>query len=318
MFEKEEKGEGPEKLSMVFDEKERRTSKNIPLKDIFLGELNERLDPGDIDGLAKSIAQVGVLEPLLVRPVADKFEVIAGGRRYRAANQAGVKTVPCVVKEMDDISALKASFHENEERKSASPLEYGMLCWKMAQRAESLKDVADNLGKTQTWVESRINAYELYRKANVRLTEKGPGGKYLGQDNESEPTLGIVDANQIMQVISSPSVKRYIARVGGDREAVRNSLVRGLSEEYPKLNPQQKKKLMKLVRQTPEIPVKDLAEKVIKDPIGIKISLSFNAASSEKIQEESRKNDQTVENWIRKIVMDHIHAIENETNSRVN
>ena len=318
MLEKEEKGEVPEKVSMVFDEKERRTSKNIPLKDIFLGELNERLDPGDIDGLAKSIAQVGVLEPLLVRPVADKFEVIAGGRRYRAANQAGVKTVPCVIKEMDDISALKASFHENEERKSASPLEYGMLCWKMAQRAESLKDVADNLGKTQTWVESRINAYELYRKANVRLTEKGPGGKYLGQDSEIEPTLGIVDANQIMQVISSPSVKRYIARIGGDREAVRNSLVRGLSEEYPKLNPQQRKKLMKLVRQTPEIPVKDLAEKVIRDPIGIKISLSFNAASSEKIQEEAQKNDQTVENWIRKIVMDHIHAIENEANGRVN
>lgn len=313
-----EKDEGSEKLGMVFDEKERRTSRNIPLKDIFLGELNERLDPGDIDGLAKSIAQVGVLEPLLVRPVGDKFEVIAGGRRYRAANQAGVKTVPCVVKEMDDISALKASFHENEERKSASPLEYGMLCWKMAQRAESLKDVADNLGKTQTWVESRINAYELYRKANVRLTEKGPGGKYMGQDSESEPTLGIVDANQIMQVISSPSVKRYIARVGGDREAVRNSLVRGLSEEYPKLNPQQRKKLMKLVRQTPEIPVKELAERVIRDPIGIKISLSFNAASSEKIQEEAQKNDQTVENWIRKIVMDHIHAIENESIGRVN
>ena len=75
---------------------------------------------------------------------------------------------------------------------------------------------------------------------------------------------------------------------------------------------------MKLVRQTPEIPVKDLAEKVIRDPIGIKISLSFNAASSEKIQEEAQKNDQTVENWIRKIVMDHIHAIENEANGRVN
>jgi ParB/RepB/Spo0J family partition protein len=318
MAEKEDKTEGLDRPNAVFDEKERRMSKNIPLKDIFLGELNERLDPGDIDGLAKSIAQVGVLEPLLVRPVADKFEVIAGGRRYRAANQAGVKTVPCVVKEMDDISALKASFHENEERKSASPLEYGMLCWKMAQRAESIKDVADNLGKTQTWVESRINAYELYRKANVRLTEKGPGGKYIGRESEMEPTLGIVDANQIMQVISSPSVRRYIARVGGDRETVRNAMVRGLSEEYPKLNPQQRKKLMKLVRQTPDIPIKELAEKVIKDPIGIKISLSFNAASSEKIQLEAQNNDQTVENWIRKIVMDHIHAIENEPPGKVN
>ncbi|MHB8360206.1 MAG: ParB/RepB/Spo0J family partition protein [Thermoplasmataceae archaeon] len=318
MAEKEDKSDGVEKSNAVFDEKEKRASKNIPLKDIFLGELNERLDPGDIDGLAKSIAQVGVLEPLLVRPVSDKFEVIAGGRRYRAALQAGVKSVPCVVKEMDDISALKASFHENEERKSASPLEYGMLCWKLAQRAESIKDVADNLGKTQTWVESRINAYELYRKANIKLTEKGPGGKYLGSDNETEPTLGIVDANQIMQVISSPSVKRYMARMGGDREGIRNSLVRGLSEEYPKLNPQQRKKLMKLVRQTPETPMKELAERVIREPVGIKISLSFNAESSEKIQNEAQRNDQTVENWIRKIVMDYVRAIEKEMNGKVN
>ena len=75
---------------------------------------------------------------------------------------------------------------------------------------------------------------------------------------------------------------------------------------------------MKLVRQTPDIPIKELAEKVIKEPIGIKISLSFNAASSEKIQSEAQKNDQTVENWIRKIVMDQIHAIENEPHSKVN
>lgn len=308
---KEIENENKEKPDVVFEDKEKRISRNIQIKDIFLGELNERLDPGDIEGLTKSIAQVGVLEPLLVRPVGDKFEVIAGGRRFRAAGIAGVKTVPCVVKELDDISALKASFHENEERKSASPLEYGMLCWKLAQRAESIKDVADNLGKTQMWVESRINAYELYRKANIKLAEKGPHGRYNGEDNE-EPALGIVDANQIMQAISSPSVKRYIARVGGNREEVRTKLVKDLSEEYPKLNPQQRKKLMRLVRQTPEISVAELAEKVIQEPLGIKISLSFNAESSKKIQDEAQRNDQSVENWIRKIVMDQIRLIESQ------
>src|SRR6058998_2268318 len=151
----------------VFRDREGRQVKNIRLDRLFFGELNERLEPGDLEGLSRSIKQVGVLEPLLVRPVGDRYEIIAGGRRYRAAADAGLLSVPCQIKELDDVQALQASFQENEERKSASPLEYGLLCWKLANRSESLKEVADLLGKTQSWVESRINAYELYRKAHV-------------------------------------------------------------------------------------------------------------------------------------------------------
>src|SRR5207249_8868235 len=106
----------------VFPEKEARQTRNVRLDKLFFGELNERLEPGDLEGLAKSISQVGVLEPLLVRPVGDRFEIIAGGRRYRAAEKAGLQAVPCQIKELDDIQALQASFQENEERKSASPL----------------------------------------------------------------------------------------------------------------------------------------------------------------------------------------------------
>jgi ParB/RepB/Spo0J family partition protein len=291
----EEKGKA--ESDAVFGERERRSARNLPLASLFLGELNERLDPGDLEGLANSIRQVGVLEPLLVRPVGERFEVIAGGRRYRAAKIAGVETVPAVSKAMDDITALRASFHENEERKSASPLEYGMLCTKLAQRCESLREVADLLGKTQAWVESRINAYELYRKADVRLVEKGPGGKSLRDLEFVGPTLGIVDANQIMQAVASPNVRRHFAQVGADIERARTEMVRELSAAYPKLSPTQRKKLLRAIRKEPGGSIPELSTRIMN------VSISFNAEVSKRLLTELEKTGDTPETWIRRLVI---------------
>ena len=102
---KEQDNEG----DTVFQEKEKRSVRNIELEKLFLGELNERLEPGDLEGLAASIKQVGVLEPLVVRPVGlngQKFEIVAGGRRYRASKIAAITKVPCIVKELNDVEAL--------------------------------------------------------------------------------------------------------------------------------------------------------------------------------------------------------------------
>jgi len=293
----------------VFGEREKRLARNIDIEALFLGELNERIDPGDIDGLARSIEQVGVLEPLLVRPVADRFEVIAGGRRLRAAQKVKVRTVPCIVKTMDDISALKASFHENQERKSASPLEYGLLCWKLAQRSDSLRDVSDMLGKTLPWVESRINAYELYRKANVIPTDRN-SAKSIGGDQSQHATVGIVDANQIMQVVTSPPVRRHIAKIGKDPESVRTEMVKRLAEAFPKLSPPQKKRLLREFRRDPGTPISDLAFRVSNEPLGLKFSLSFPAEISARIVEETDRTGERPEAFVRRVVIDHLSRAE--------
>lgn len=293
----------------VFGENERRLAKNLPISELFLGELNERIDPGDIDGLARSIQQVGILEPLLVRPVGDRYEIIAGYRRYRAAVQAAVKTAPCVIKSLDDVSALKASFHENEERKSASPLEYGMLCWKLAQRCEDLKEVADLLGKTQSWVESRINAYELYKKVNLRPMDKGAAGRSFADQNSPSMTLGLVDATQIMQTVTSPKVRRHVARLGGDPEEQRTRMVRELSEALPKLSPSQKKKVLREFRREPAASIAEITTRVLEEPVGIKVSISFNAEVSGRIEKELQKTGDKAESWIRRMVIDHLNSI---------
>lgn len=288
----------------VFQEREKRTIRNIEIDKLFLGELNERLEPGDLEGLTASIKQVGVLEPLVVRPVGlngQKFEIVAGGRRFRASKLAGLAKVPCIIKELNDVEALQISFQENEERKSASPLEYGLLSWKLANRIGDLKEVADLLGKTESWVMSRINAYELFRKSQIQIEEKSPTGDRY-DDRTNSQTLGIVDSNMIMSAITSRQINRYIAQQGGNQEELRTKLVKDLSAEFPKLTPQQKKKLVSEFKKEPRVPIENLTKKIIEEPTGIKISVSFNAEISSKINKILTSEDKKIEMWIRELV----------------
>jgi ParB family chromosome partitioning protein len=297
----------------VFQEKEKRSVRNIELDKLFLGELNERLEPGDLEGLSASIKQVGVLEPLVVRPVGlngQKFEIVAGGRRYRASKIAGITKVPCIVKELNDVDALQISFQENEERKSASPLEYGMLCWKLANRIGDLKEVADLLGKTESWVMSRINAYELYNKSKINIEEKGPNGDIVRNETGSNQSLGIVDSNMIMSAITSRQVNRYIAQQGENQEGLRTKLVRDISAEFPKLSPLQKKRLISEFKKDPRVPISGLTKKIIEEPSGIKVSISFNSEISKKIEKILFAEDKKIEMWIRELVKKEIERRE--------
>src|SRR3989442_2460001 len=300
----------------VFRDREGRQLKNIKVDKLFFGELNERLEPGDLEGLSRSIKQVGVLEPLLVRPVGDRYEIIAGGRRYRAAANAGLFSVPCQIKELDDVQALQASFQENEERKSASPLEYGLLCWKLANRSESLKEVADLLGKTQAWVESRINAYELYRKANVLAREKTFNGERGSQDPSSPPALGLVDANMIMQAVTSRPVNRYLAQTGGTIDDERTRLLKELSDSFPKLAPRQKRELGSGLTRNPRQSIEALTQKIIDEPPGVKVSISFNAEISARLTRMLDRKGERLEQWLRRIAVEELEREEQDFTGR--
>ena len=83
-----------------------------------------RMDPGSLDELAASIRAQGVMQPILVRPVGDaRYEIIAGERRWRAAQLAELDYVPCLVREIPDEAALAMSLIENIQRENLNPLE---------------------------------------------------------------------------------------------------------------------------------------------------------------------------------------------------
>lgn len=105
--------------------------------------------------LADSIKEVGVLEPLLVRKhPADKgkFEIRAGERRFRASRMAGLKAVPCIVREMDDKEAMAVTVIENLQREDLNPMEEARGVRTLVAAGKSIQEVADALGKAYSWV----------------------------------------------------------------------------------------------------------------------------------------------------------------------
>ncbi len=83
----------------------------------------ETLNPESLQELIESIKQLGLLQPILVRPKGDYYEIVAGERRYHAAKTAGLKEIPAIIKDIDDQSAWDVALTENLQREDLNPIE---------------------------------------------------------------------------------------------------------------------------------------------------------------------------------------------------
>ncbi len=110
----------------------------IPIEEIEPNPHQPRQSLGDLVELTASIREKGVLEPLLVRRVGGRFQIIAGERRYRAALEAGLSELPCVVRESGDAETMEIALIENLQRKDLTPFEEG----------DGLKALVDSFGYT--------------------------------------------------------------------------------------------------------------------------------------------------------------------------
>ena len=107
--------------------------------------------------LAASIGQHGVLQPILVRPAGDAFQIIAGERRWRASKLAGRETIPAIVERFDDATALEIALIENLQREDLSPLDEAIIYKKMTDElGYSIRNLAGKLGKDKGYVENRL------------------------------------------------------------------------------------------------------------------------------------------------------------------
>jgi len=122
-----------------------------------------RFEGEAVSGLAESIKAQGLIQPVVLRPrLEGGYELIAGERRWRAAREAGVVTVPAVVREADDRDSLLLALVENVAREDLSPIEearaYAVL---IDEFSLSLGEVADRVGKSKPTVSNRIRLLEL-------------------------------------------------------------------------------------------------------------------------------------------------------------
>ena len=107
--------------------------------------------------LAVSIKEHGVLQPILVRPSGDHYEIIAGERRWRSSKIAGKQTIPAIVERFDDATALEIALIENLQREDLSPLDEAVIYKKMTDElGYSIRQLAGKLGKDKGYVENRL------------------------------------------------------------------------------------------------------------------------------------------------------------------
>lgn len=125
---------------------------------------NVREGLGDLQELASSVEEKGILQPLLVRDLQDKrnlFEIVAGHRRYAAGQMVGLASYPCVVRDLTDVEALEAMVIENTQRRTINPIEEAKALVKLVESGLKEIEVARRISRSPTHVHHRLQLLEL-------------------------------------------------------------------------------------------------------------------------------------------------------------
>lgn len=132
-----------------------------------------RFTPEAIDELSNSIREHGVVQPLVVRRAGDRFELIAGERRLRAATQAGLKTVPVVVRDTSDEEMLEVAIIENIQREDLNPIDEALAYRRLADELHlTQEEIATRVGKERPTIANSLRLLHLPQEIQ-NLVEMG-------------------------------------------------------------------------------------------------------------------------------------------------
>jgi ParB family transcriptional regulator, chromosome partitioning protein len=150
--------------------------RHLPVELIQRGKYQPRRDmhPDALEELAQSIRVQGVMQPIVVRPIsADKYEIVAGERRWRATQLAGLDTIPAVVRVVADDAAIAMALIENIQREDLNAMEEAMALSRLQQEFDlTHQQVADAVGKSRTTITNLLRLMSL-REDVQRMLEHG-------------------------------------------------------------------------------------------------------------------------------------------------
>jgi ParB family chromosome partitioning protein len=184
----------------------------VPIDQLDPNPEQPRQAMGDLTELIASIAEKGIIEPLVVRQRGTRYQIVAGERRYHAAVQAGLQELPVVVRDVDDTEMLEIALVENIQRKDLTPFEEAEALTSLAQRCGyTHEDLARRLGKSRTSITETLalNAMPPEVRKVCRLA-------------------GIANKSLLLQVVRQGDPQKMLALVeriasqgGATREQVR-------------------------------------------------------------------------------------------------
>lgn len=167
----------------------------LPLDLIQRGKYQPRrdMDPAALEELAQSIKAQGVMQPIVVRPIANgRFEIIAGERRWRASQQAGLDTIPAMVREVADQAAIAMALIENIQREDLNPIEEAVALQRLQQEFQlTQQQVAEAVGKSRVTITNLLRLIALPEEIKILLSH---GDLEMGH---ARALLGLPAAQQV-------------------------------------------------------------------------------------------------------------------------
>tara|TARA_B110000858_G_scaffold89247_1_gene103105 strand:- start:21251 stop:22162 length:912 start_codon:yes stop_codon:yes gene_type:complete len=208
--------------------------KNIPVDLIQRGKYQPRTDMHEeaLEELAASIRAQGVMQPIVVRPISsDKYEIIAGERRWRATQIAGLDVIPAIIKPVGDEAAIAMSLIENIQRENLNPIEEAMALKRLQDEFElTQQEVADAVGKSRATVTNLMRLIGLSIDARRMLEhgdlEMGHARALLSLPDiqQSEAARSVVGKGLSVRQTES-LVRRLIAEAGSNNSAGTSKMV---------------------------------------------------------------------------------------------
>jgi ParB family transcriptional regulator, chromosome partitioning protein len=188
----------------------------VPIEAIDPNPDQPRQVMGDLSELMASIAEKGILEPLILRQRGDRFQIIAGERRYQAAVQVGLKELPAVLRDADDNEIMEVALVENLQRKDLTPFEEAEAMHTLAQRCGYTHEMlARKLGKSRTSVTESLSLHTMPDEVKnlCRLADISSKSLLLHVVRQSDPQKMIAVVEQIAsQGATREQVRKVTAR----------------------------------------------------------------------------------------------------------
>jgi len=219
-----------------------RAQRSLPVEQIHPGAFQprQRFDQEELEALAESVRQNGILQPILVRPRANhpgSFEIVAGERRWRAAQLAQLHEVPIMLRELSDREALELAIVENVQRENLSPLEeargYRRL---MDEFGNTQEDLSQHVGKSRSHIANTLRLLDLPAAVQTLLDDgKLSAGHARALIGTPDPTaLAALVVNRGLNVRQTEKLARFgrsapAPRARVDKDADTRALERDLT-----------------------------------------------------------------------------------------
>jgi ParB family chromosome partitioning protein len=270
---------------------------------LFISEMNVRKSVGDLSELKLSIQEKGILQPLLVRPQKNKYEVIVGSRRYEAAKALGLRKVPAMIRPLNDADALSVSLVENIQRSDLELEEEAEGILKLMKldpkRFASVKAVAKTLGRSESSVRELIDAYDL----TFKLREKGMNIHAARAPPEEQRKRGeaipMKHTELVARAIKSEEVRKLPSREFDRKVPEIVKAIAPLPEE-------EARRVVDRFKMFPEKSIQSIKEEALAKQTGVSVKVYFaprigralNQAADERNMSEEELVSIAVEEWL--------------------